>query len=61
MMSDGLRDDFRKKINSLDDEFIDFCSKVGNRIDSIINDLERIETTRHEVIEELKALKDELW
>lgn len=61
MMSDSLRDDFRKKINSLDDEFIDFCSKVGNRIDSIINDLERIETTRHEVIEELKALKDELW
>lgn len=60
-MSDSLRDDFRKKINSLDDEFIDFCSKVGNRIDSIINDLERIETTRHEVIEELKALKDELW
>lgn len=61
MMSDSLRDDFRKKIDSLDDEFIDFCSKVGNRIDSIINDLERIETTRHEVIEELKALKDELW
>ncbi len=60
-MSDSLRDDFRKKIDSLDDEFIDFCSKVGNRIDSIINDLERIETTRHEVIEELKALKDELW
>ena len=60
-MSDSLRDDFRKKINSLDDEFIDFCSKVGNRIDSIISDLERIETTRHEVIEELKALKDELW
>jgi len=60
-MSDSLRDDFRKKIDSLDDEFIDFCSKVGNRIDSIINDLGRIETTRHEVIEELKALKDELW
>lgn len=60
-MSDSLRDDFRKKIDSLDDEFIDFCSRVGNRIDSIINDLERIETTRHEVIEELKALKDELW
>jgi hypothetical protein len=61
MMSDTFRDDFRKKINSLDDEFIDFCSRVGIRIDSIINDLERIETTRHEVIEELKALKDELW
>lgn len=57
----SYRDDFRKQISDLDDEFIDLCAGIGDRVDNIIVGIRSGSLTQEEVVSLLEDLKEELW
>lgn len=60
-MSNSYRDSFKKQISDLEDEFIDLCAGIGDRLDNIIGDIRRGSLTQEEVASLLEDLRDEVW